>query len=176
MKTVQIEFVEPRAWKFIWAAAAVVALAITITTAVKVWQLRQQQAEIAKELVNLHDRQLQRLAQEKINAPPKDNPRAASEAAARRLLQRDWNQLYDAIETPALGKVRLVQLSFDAVTGQVMLEYELDTIALAADVTKALSAPSGGLAVWQLERLENGAQGGPVGTGRIRGVWRAVLN
>lgn len=175
MKSVQIDFVEPRAWKFIWAAAAVVLLAIAATTGVKVWQLRQQRFALEQQLAVLQVQQAQRLSQAKPAESPKDNPKAASEAAARRLLQRDWNRLYDAIETPALTKVRLVQLSMDAVTGQAMLEYELESMAQAAMVTQALNDASSPPGAWQLERLERAGQGGPGESGRVKGSWRAVF-
>lgn len=177
MKPVQIEFVKPRAWKFIWATAGVVALATAATTGVKAWQLRQQRMVLERQLVSLEAQQLQRLASTRAEQPVQDSPRAASETAARRLLQRDWNRLYDAIETPALAKVRLIQLSFDAVSGQAMLEYELESMELAAGITQALNASNGSLPVWKLERLENGAvPGGAGGGSKIRGVWRASGN
>lgn len=175
MKPVRIDFVEPRAWRFIWAAAAGVVLAIVATTGVDVWQLRQQRVVLEQQLATLQAQQLQRLAQAQPAASPQDNPRAASEAAARRLLQRDWNRLYDAIETPALVEVRLVQLNMDAVSGQVVLEYELESMAQASAVTQALNAVSGQDSLWRLDRLENPAQGGTVGVARVRGVWHAVL-
>ena len=171
MKPVQMDFVEPRAWRYIWSVAATVLLVIAATTAVKVWQLRQQRAALAQELVALEAQQLQRLAQAKAMGPPKDNPRAASEAAANRLLKRDWNRLYDTIETPTLSKVRLVQMSVDAATGQVMLEYELDSLAQATVVTQALNDASG--AIWQLQRLDGGASVGGIGVARTKGVWRS---
>lgn len=175
MKPVQIEFVKPRAWKFIWATAGVVALATAATTGVNVWQLRQQRMALEQQQVSLAAQQLQRLASMKAEQPAQDSPRAASETAARRLLQRDWNRLYDAIETPALSKVRLVALSFDAVSGQAMLEYELDSMEQAAGVTQALNASTGAQAVWKLERLDNGsAPAGAGGGAKIRGVWRAT--
>lgn len=172
MKPVQMDFVEPRAWRYIWSVAATVLLVIATTTAVKVWQLRQQRAVLAQELVALEAQQLQRrLAQAKALGPPKDNPRVASEAAANRLLKRDWNRLYDTIETPTLSKVRLVQMSVDAATGQVMLEYELDSLAQATVVTQALNDASG--AIWQLQRLDGGASVGGIGVARTKGVWRS---
>lgn len=175
MRSVRIDFVEPKAWKFIWASAALMVLVIMVITGVKVWQLRQQRVALEQQLAALQAQQRQRLAQAQPAASPQDNPRAASEAADRRLLQRDWNRLYDAIETPALAKVRLVQLNMDAVSGQVVLEYELESMAQAAVVTQALNAVSGQDSLWRLDQLENEAQGGTVGVARVRGVWHAVL-
>lgn len=174
MRPVRIDFVEPRAWKFIWAAAALVVLAIVTTTGVKVWQLRQQRVVLEQQLAAMNAQQMQRLAQ----APesPQDNPRAVSEAATRRLLQRDWNRLYDAIETPALAKVRLVQLNMDAVSGQVVLEYELESMAQVSAVTQALNDASGKAGVWRLERVDKSSQGGGVvETDRFRAILQCVI-
>lgn len=175
MRPVRIDFVEPRAWKYIWASSAVVLLAIAAATGVKVWQLRQQRVVLEQQLAALQAQQRQGLEQAQPAKSPQDNPRAASEAAARRLLQRDWNRLYDAIETPALDKVRLVQLNMDAVSGLVVLEYELESMAQVSAVTQALNAISGQDSLWRLDQLENSAQGGTVGVARVRGVWQAVL-
>lgn len=173
MRPVQIDFVAPRAWKFIWAAGAVVVLAVLATSGAKLWQLRQQRVALEQQLTALQAQQLQRLAQTKTVEPSQGNPRAASEAMARRLLQRDWNRLYDAIETPALAKVRLVQLNMDAVTGQAMLEYALESMAQVAEVTQALNRSGSGIA-WRLERLDSGGQtSAHSGAPQIKGVWRA---
>lgn len=176
MKSVQIEFVRTQAWKFIWVAAAVVLLVIAATTAVKAWQLREQWVALEQELATLQSQQLQRLAQTKTERPSNKHPRATSEADANRLLQRDWNRLYDAIETKALDKVRLIQLSFDAVTGQTMLEYELEDMRQASDVTRMLNESANESSVWQLNQLDSGIQTSPVVNGKVRGVWRSVLN
>jgi hypothetical protein len=106
---------------------------------------------------------------------PQIDPRSASEGAARRQLLRDWNRPYDAIEKPALAKVRLIQRSQHAVTGQAMQEYGLEGMAQAAEVAWALNAASGRPVLWRLDRLENAAKGGTVGVGRVNGVWQAAL-
>ena len=176
MKPVQIDFVAPRAWKFIWTTAATVVLAIIATTGVKVWHLRQQRMALEEQLAVLKAQQLQQVAQAKAPEQNVGNPKAASEAAARRLLSRDWNRLYDVIETPALAKLRLVQLSMDAVTGQAMLEYELESMGQAVAVTRALNDTSNQGGIWHLDRLDGAGQGDPAGAAKVKGVWRAVLN
>lgn len=175
MKPSQIEFVQPLAWKILWFTAALLLLALLTNTGVKAWQLRQQEAALAQKIADLRSAQLQqRLVQEQAAQPPQDSPRAGSEAAANRALQRDWNRLYDSIETPTLSKIRLIQLSMDAVTGQAMLEFELDGLMQAGDVTNALSSASG--VTWQLERLENGVQATYGGSAKPKGIWRAILD
>lgn len=179
MKPVHIDFVEPKAWKFIWAAAAVVSLVLATATGGKVWQWRQQKAALQKALSMLQAEQLQqRLAQAKAMEPPKASPMASSEAAAMRLLQRDWNTLYDAIESPTLSKTRLLQLAFDANSGQAMLEYQMESLTQATEVTMALNAATpGAKPVWKLESLQNGNQPGAAGmAAKITGVWRAAVD
>lgn len=177
MKAVQIDFIEPRAWKFIWTAASVAFLLIIATTFMSVWQLRQQKVDLEQKLASFQALQLERLNKKKAAQDVGSNPRAASEGAANRLLQRDWNLLYDTIETPALSKIRLVQMSFDAVTGVAMLEYELNDMTQAADVARALDEASGSSGLWRLERLENDAQfSSAVGLGKVKGFWRASLD
>lgn len=175
MKSVQISFVEPKAWKAVWAGAGLVLLCIVTFTGIQLWQLHQSKAALQAELDQLQAQRLQQQAHQS-PASPVVNLRSASEAAAARLLQRDWNVVFDAIETPALAKVRLVQFSFDAQTGQSMLEYELERMEQAVQVTEALNATESGHVVWQLERLENTTQSSVGSVGRVRGVWRALVD
>lgn len=179
MKPVHIEFAQPRAWKFLWPGVALVLLTIGASTGVKWWQLHLQRTALEQQTAALQAEQLQHnLALENTKKQPNDNPRAASEAAANRLLKRDWNQLYDAIESPTLAKVRLVRLNMDAFTGQAVLEFEFDTMEQAAEVTHALalSPTAGTAAAWQLERLEKAVDGGAAGAGKVRGFWRKNLD
>jgi hypothetical protein len=166
MKPVQIQFVAPRAWKLIWAITAVVLLAMTSHTGWRLWQQHQVRLGLQSELAQL---------QAQLNArstpkPPEVNPRQASEQAALRLLHRDWNHVFDAIENPALAQVRLVQMSVDAESGETRLEYELESFAHASIVSAALNGPDA-TAVWRLERVDSGASRQEPGTGKARGVW-----
>lgn len=170
MKPVQIQFVAPRARKVIWSITAVVLLALMGHTGWQVWQQHQLRQGLQAELAKLQ-------AQLKARSTPKPleaHPRQASEQAALRLLQRDWNRVFDAIENPALIPVRLVQLNMDAETAEVRLEYELESFAHASLVTEALNG-SGDSVVWQLERVDTGAMRQAPGVGRARGVWSSKL-
>lgn len=178
MKPVDIHFVEPRAWMGIWFCAALVVCTIAVSTGVQLWRDQQQQravlAESAQLRANLEE--AQRGAQ--LKPVPEVNMRAANEVATARLLQRDWNALFDVIESPSLAEVRLIQLSVDAQTGQAMLEYELGRVEQAAQVTKALNggakSSSGQGAVWRLERVDASAQPNASGVPKARGLWRTV--
>lgn len=169
MKPVRIQFVEPRAWKVIWLVTAVFLLSIAGFTGWQVWQQHQIRQGLQAEL----DRLQAELKARAAPVAPAVNPREASEKAALRLMQRDWNRLYDAIEHPDLAHVRLVQLTFDAETGEARLEYELKDMTEGASVTAALNTTSGPN-VWQLERLNT--DGSATGAGKTRGVWRARIN
>jgi len=168
MKPVYIDFVPPRAWKVIWLIAAVFMLSIAGLTGWQVWKQRQVQVGLQAELELLQAE----LRLRTTPTVPVVNPREASEKAAQRLLRRDWNKLFDAVENPELSQVRLVQLSFDADTGQARLEYEMDNIAMGAGVTTALNERGDGVN-WLLERLSSGAAGSQ--GGNVRGVWRGQL-
>lgn len=166
MKPVYIDFVPPRAWKVIWLIAAVFMLSIAGVTGWQVWKQRQVQSSLQAELVRLQ-------AGLKLRAAPEEpvvNPREASERAAQRLMQRDWNQLFDAVENPALSDVRLVQLSFDSDTGQARVEYEIGDIAIGTLVTSALNENSSGV-VWRLEQLNTSPA--IASANKVRGTWRA---
>lgn len=166
MKPVQIEFVAPRAWKVIWSVTAVALIALLGHTGWQVWQQHQVRWALQAELAQLKARSIPK--------PPEANPRQASEQAALRLLQRDWNRVFDAIENPALTQVRLVQMSMNAETGATRLEFELESVAHASLVTAALNGAETS-AVWRLERVDADAPRQDSGSGKARGVWSSML-
>lgn len=170
MKPVKIQFVAPRAWKFIWSITAVALLALLSHTGWRLWQQHQLRTGLQAELAQLQ-------AQLKASSGPKSpeiDPHHASERAALHLLQRDWNRLFDAVENPALDQVRLVRMSMNADSGEARLEYELESFAHAPLVTAALNDPAAS-AVWRLERVDAGVVRQDPGGGTVKGVWSSSL-
>lgn len=177
MKAIYIDFVAPQGRKYVWGVACIVVVALVAVYGVRVWSLTQQKAEVEARLATLTLQQRQSAAQPPAEENKSDNPKAASEAAALHLRQWDWNRVYDAIETPALTKTRLVQMGVDAQSGQITLQFELDSMTQAAQVTEALNSASQPGAVWRLERLENATHPSAtsgMGTS-IKGVWLGML-
>lgn len=170
MKPVQIQFVAPRAWRPIWLISALLLIALLSHTGWRVWQQHQLRLGLQAQLAHL---QAQSTTRSTPTLPDID-PRHTSAQAARRLLQRDWNRVFDAVEDPALSQARLVQMSVDAATGDVRLEYELESFAHASLVTAALNGPQA-IALWQLERVDAGATRQDPGVGKARGVWSAKM-
>lgn len=172
MKPVRINFVAPTAYKAVWAVAGGVALVIAGSTGWQLWQGQKIRQALQAELVQ-RQAEAERARRERerlVPETPAVNPRAGSERAAARLLQRDWNGLFDTLENTQLPGVRLVSASLDAASGQARVEYELERMEQGAGVTEALNAASAGITIWQLERLD-----GDGGAGKVRGVWRAVM-
>ncbi len=170
MKPVRIQFVEPRAWKVIWLVTGVILLSIAGFTGWQVWQQHQIRKGLQVEL----DRLQVELKARAAPVAPAVNPREASEKAAQHLLQWDWNRVFDSIENPELGTARLVQISVEAETGDVRLEYELENIGEGSAVTAALNAGDNP-AVWQLERLAAApinVNSSYSSNAKVRGVWR----
>lgn len=166
MKPIHIDFVAPRSWKVIWLIAAAFILSIAGFTGWQVWKQRQVQSDLQSELLRLQSE----LASRAVLNSPVVNPREASERAARRLMQRDWNPLFDTLESPSLSNVRLVQLTFDSETGLARVEYEIADVATGTSVTSALNKNGNGV-VWRLEQLNTGSAIGSVN--KVRGTWRA---
>jgi len=169
MKPVQIQFVAPRAWKVVWAITAMVLITLLSHTGWRVWQHHQVRLALQAELGQLQAQ----FQAHSTPVSPQIGPRQASEQAAQRLLQRDWNGVFDAVESPELAQVLLVQMSVDAETGQARLEYELDSFAHASLVTAALNGPLH-KQVWHLERVDSGAFRLDQGSGKARGVWSSI--
>ncbi len=180
MKAIQINFVQGRAWVLLWAVVGALAVASVGFLVWSWWHGREQNVVLTKELAAIEQTlKDQALAN---GAPAVESPRLIDEEQAHALLARDWNPLYDTLEAVDLPGVRLVQISFDAATGQAQVEYELDRIELGASVTAALNAalrPTGqpaGPPIWLLQRLSGGAASSVTGNpGKARGSWAGQL-
>ncbi|QHE86651.1 hypothetical protein [Hydrogenophaga sp. BPS33] len=168
-----LQFVPSRASAIAWRFAGMWLLCLAVFTGWQVWQQHSVQRTLQTELARLQAD----LQARSVTAAPAVNLREASERSAWRLMQRDWNRLYDTIESAELTAVRMVQLSFEAETGDARLEIELDPVGQSSDVTAALNrneTPG----TWRVESIV--ATGGtaiasPFAGTRLRGVWRARL-
>lgn len=173
MRRVRIQFVESKAWKVVWLVTAVFLLSIAGFTGWQVWQQRQIRQGLQVELSRLQAE----LRSKAAPVAPAVNSRGASERAVQRLLQWDWNRVYDSVENPELATARLVQMSVDAETGSAWLEYELETLDQAAGATAALNAGEASRP-WQLERMSTVTNAGanPTGRAKVQAIWRARLD
>ena len=178
MKGFQINFVASQAWKLIWCVAGVVVLVIVASALTDVWHFRQKRAILEERLATMQFLQKERMNQIKASAAPvQASSKETSEVTAMRLIRRDWNRLFDVVEAKDLSKMKLVHLRFDAVKGQVILEYQLESMEDAAEVTSALNESSGSQDLWKLDRLERSPQPTSLsGTTWIKGMWRATVD
>lgn len=181
MKPVRIEFMEDRRWLWIWIPAALCCLG-WLGGVVWQWKLKDQAAQETVERIHAVQTQLQIL-----NAPAvvQADPRLGSTQLAAQLLQQDLNPVFAVVENLQVPGARLRGLALETASGTLRLEYELDSITTASQVTEALNMgyvqrP------WHLDGVSGAAGGGnnvgspphalvAMGAPMFRGLWSVQL-
>jgi hypothetical protein len=132
---VHIEFVHSGPWRSIWSAAALACCLVAgltawkwhyLTDAIKLQRL--QIADIASELQRL-----------RTPVEVKADPRSGSVALAQVQVLRDLNPLFVAIENTKVSGAHLKEFVVDTVGNTMRLDYEIDSLEMAAQVTEALN-------------------------------------
>ena len=136
MSHVTIQFVRDQRWIVVWLVGVVVVCGLAAAIGEVARLLRHELASQGTKVADIRQQiaALQPRAQEaeKVAAPQ------ASQLAV--LLQGDINRAFAAAESQQEAGVRLRAMSYEAVAGELRLEFELDSIARAASVTANLNA------------------------------------
>ena len=164
MKPIQINFAENRQWRWIWMFAVLVCL--TMISAVAWYGLEVRQ-ELQRKRQDIEDMQV-KLQQLKVPAVVKPDLRQQSKVQAAKLLNMDLNWMFVAVENLKLPGVRLTSIAFDAGTNRLRLDYDVDTLAKAAQVTELLNAGDESRP-WKMERVVANAASTSAGTGPFGG-------
>lgn len=155
MKPIDIQFVQNRNWRWVWAAAAVCTGLLIYGLIWRLVSIHSAQTETFGHIKVLNQ-QLQTLRSPN---PPKVNPRQASLAQSAQLLQQDVNLIFAAVESLQEPGVRLHSLVLDNGTSILRLEYDLESLQKSSSVTTLLNLGHD-QKPWQLESVtSNGATG-----------------
>lgn len=165
MKPIHMEFVPNRSWRLVWALSAVLALVILLLAGVK-WQGRQQGWE--------RESQAQRSLRAQIDALSQPSqPLPAMQVRARQQvnaqLQLDLNPVFATVEGLQLPGVQLRSLNVDTSNGVVRLEYALDSVAQASQVSEKLNTGYD-RKPWGLTAVVMNAAAGSGGTAAVAGA------
>lgn len=176
MKSVHIDFVEDRSWRFVWLCAGLLILGILGVFAWHAWQAERAAGEIRERIAAAQAR----LAQLQAPVARAIDPRHASAAQAAKILQQDPNKPFAVVENLEEAGARLQALSLDSASDTLRLEYELASVAGASSVSAALNAGYE-RGPWRLESLNVVAKGASVGVvapaqAAVRGIWSAQLS
>lgn len=174
MREINIEFIEDRRWRFLWSVIAIVCAGLLIAMTWLGYQISQEKREI-----NL---QIQSTRLMMPSAPivgiQKQDARYASSLKAASLLQFDLNKVFSTIENIAEPSTRLINVTFDASTGSLRLEYELDSVEVAVVLTEKLN-DGYELRPWQLESLStsrsNISNAIPSSAAKTIGIWHCQI-
>jgi hypothetical protein len=180
MKSLQVDFVTPRAWLAVWAVAGLCALGITAWALSAWWPLQQ---ALRSEQGKLEQLQKQ-LGQASSPTAPTASPKTQHAQKIAQALQFDLNKVFRPIEALKLPGVRLKTFNVDMSSASIRLEYEFDGLATAAVITENLNAGFDS-PPWRLEGVSafgnlvvsTGASGGN-GTNlanTYRGTWTGAI-
>jgi hypothetical protein len=169
MKTLHIEFIHSQKWKWVWLVAAV---CVSASGILYVRQYREHANE--RKIVEMHIHELNKQLLPIVVQPTAVNPRRNTDLHVANTLQNDLNRVFTAIEVVKEPNTRLRNLSLDASSSTVRLEYEIDTVARATSVTLSLNAGYTE-AVWRLESINAVSMAAIAGAPPITGVPVASL-
>lgn len=176
MKRVDLNFVRPSKWIFIWVAALLMLAAGTAAvgwTAGKLGRVTQSNDEAAQRIIA----KVQELSSQHANALAAANadPTQAQFRKVQGQLQLDWSPVFATVENLREPGTRLVSLVIGSDTQTIQVEYEVESLAQAARLTSAMNA---GLPqpAWKLASVSAVSAGGLAASERMRGIWRGQLN
>lgn len=122
MRPLRIDFVDDQKWRVIWFITGTLLALMLVAYQFWAYQNAQRQNELRQELESL---QAEGLAQ--VSGQALDKRRAHALAMAK-LLQTDYNKVFQTLETLKQPGIRLRQLQIDATSRKVRVEYEFENL------------------------------------------------
>ena len=165
MKPLHIDFIAHQGWRKLWLVFGVLALAMVFLFAWQWWYIKQDMMAVQVKTDAIKAQLLQQTAKPKLDD-------SASEHALK-LLSLDLNPILTTAENIKEPGARLKQLSILATASSARLEFELDALANASNISAALNAGYDA-APWQLESVtasSNTTPGLPASSQSSRAVW-----
>jgi hypothetical protein len=173
MKPIRIEFVPQRRWLVYWSGLCIV---LVVTSGM--FYTRQRAVDVARESLEAQSGKanVQIVAIRPSSQHSSDANKAAADLslsrAAQGHLQQDWNPAFATIENVMEPGARLLQVSMDSASGNIRLEYEVESLAEATTLTSSMN--SGIVAApWNLESVTASSVTG--GSQRMHATWSAKL-
>ncbi len=136
MTPVHIEFVPSKRWQAVWALALLLCLVWIAVFAAR-WMGVRQETEAAKTALDAAQGELGRL---RAPVAVKADPRQASSLQAAKHLQQDLNAVFAVAENLKIAGVRLSAMGLDTNADKLWLDYEMQTLTQAAQVTEWLNS------------------------------------
>lgn len=168
MKAVRIDFIPRRSWIGVWVVAALILLGmLALGTSDMVATMQEMQILDAK-VISMratldktgHQTQIQ------------ESPQTKSIAIANQALQLDLNKPFAALENMAIPGVLLVSASLDMANDGMRVEYALESMAKAVEVTDYLNSGYDARP-WVMESVTSSI-GSPAAMGAISGAATAT--
>jgi type II secretory pathway component PulL len=164
MKSLKINFVVDTRWRVLWLATL---LCVALTVGLVTWQWSKTQK--LEQVTQQQTEELRRHLRQPAATPP------AGAAPTYALLQQDLNPLFATVENIKDSGVRLRRLEFDARSGAVNVEFELDSMLKVDTLTTALNAGYE-QRPWILNTVTASATTNSLpGTSVVRAVWSTQI-
>ena len=169
MKPVHINFVVSNRWRGVWVTATLLGIAVFGVATWYGWEIQLANQKLRDQIGEVQRQTLPFQPHQKTSA----NPKYEALLQVSKVLERDLNPGFAAVEGIMEEGVRLRSMSIDAIGGSLRLEYEVDAMARVATVTALLNAGYD-TRPWHLEGVSNLASTSPTGFGNSSPVLRAV--
>lgn len=174
MKSIRIDFIKDKRWRWVWAAAALSGLCVTGLAAWH-WEQAHKAGRDVESRISIARQQVAQLSAPRVVIV---DPRQTSAEQAAQLLQQDLNKVFASAENLKEFGVRLRNLNLDGPGGVLRLEFELDSLPRASSVTAVLNEGYENRP-WQLESVTGATGNNPTGVASaqtLRGLWLVQLN
>lgn len=134
MRPLRIDFVDDQKWRVIWIITGTLLALMLVAYQFWAYQDAQRQNELHQELARL---QAGVLAESSNRAPDKRHVHALAMA---KLLQTDYNKVFQTLETLKQPGIRLRQLQIDAKSRKVRVEYEFENLDRVSVISAHLNS------------------------------------
>ena len=136
MRPVRIEFIEQQRWQEIWICALAVCTLMIAALALQ-WMRARQDIESQGQ-----DRASMQAEVQRLQAPAtvKPDPRQSSNKQLLQVLNLDLSGVFAAAENLKISGARLTGINLDAAADKLQLDYEVESLSKAAEVTELLNA------------------------------------
>jgi hypothetical protein len=136
MKALTIEFIPSTRWRVFWVVTLASCAVIGAAAAVQ-WMNVQKDVDAEAQTVAYLEEQIKKL---RTPPAPSSDPKQADALKAAQYMQQDLNLVFAAAENLKISGVRLTAITFDTSGDTLKLDYALQTLEQAAQVTELLNS------------------------------------
>lgn len=177
MKALHLDYIERRSWISVWILAAAILFGLLVLMSRQVITTLGDLQTLDEKSISIQNKIETARGKNNVSV----NPQVPSIQLTSRALQLDLNKPFAALENMAIPGVLLVNVSFDMASDGLRVEYSMESISKAAEVTEYLNAGYD-TRPWVMESLTSNVEATPVNSLvgnpvvlNSKGVWAVKL-